>query len=57
LAEKDKTVVWSDLAGFKVKIPDVEIEFSSPDAKEVHKRFNEVMDYLKEILSSKTKPK
>lgn len=42
-----------NLPSFKVKIPDIEIEFSSPDVKGVTKRFDEVLEYLKEFLDEK----
>jgi hypothetical protein len=56
LAKEEKEVVvnqWMNLPSFKVKIPDIEIEFSSPDVKGVTKRFDEVLEYLKEFLDEK----
>jgi len=48
--EPESRTVFTDLPSFKVKIPDIEIEYSNIDAKDVEKKFDEVMEYLKEIL-------
>ena len=42
-----------ELPGFRVKIPDVEIEFYSTSENEVHNKFNEVMDWLIELKKPK----
>jgi hypothetical protein len=57
LEEHLKDHAATRLSGFKVKIPDIEIEFWADDEKEVIKRFDEVMIYFKEIIDEKKKKK
>ena len=48
--EPESRTVYTDSPKFKVKIPDIEIEYSNIDAKDVEKKFDEVMEYLRELM-------
>lgn len=37
-------------AGWKIKIPDIEIAFHSSNLKHAHKKFEEVLEYIKEVF-------
>lgn len=53
MAKEEKAPVvhqWSELPSFKVKIPDIEIEYHNTDSKDVEKKFAEIVEYLKEIM-------